>query len=110
MLARVELPPFSAGRDAARATSRAVAISRKAIGDLRGLRPPQRLSDTVQQWLALLDQATDELERMGNNAQDGRVDDAVAFGAKATTLFDRAEQLVAPLRITSCGGPELPTV
>jgi hypothetical protein len=110
VLARVKVPPLSTRRDAARAMSRTVAISRDAIDDLRGLRPPQQLTDTAQKWIALLDQGTDELELMGKHVRAGRFEEAVDYGAKATTLFDRAEQLVAPLHITSCGGPELPIV
>ena len=34
--------------------------------------------------------------------------EALDFGAKAVTLIDRAREVVAPLRVTSCHGPVLP--
>jgi len=109
-VARVAVPPFSSRRDAAHAMALVVAIQRRTIDDLRDLRPPGDLSGTVQRWIALLDQAADELERTGAHLRAGRDGDAVEFGAKATTLLDRARALIAPLRVTSCHGPELPTV
>jgi hypothetical protein len=109
-VALVSVPSFSARHDAAHAMARVVSIQRRTIDDLRGLRPPGQLSGTVQRWIALLDQAADELDRTGAHLRAGRDGQAVEFGAKATTLLDRARELVAPLRVTSCRGPELPTV
>jgi hypothetical protein len=109
-VARVTVPSFSSRRDAVHAMARVVTIERRTIDDLRALRPPGRLADTVQRWIALLDQAADELERTGMHLRAGRDGDAVEYGARATTLLDRARELVAPIRVTSCHGPELPTV
>jgi hypothetical protein len=107
---RISLPSFSLRHDASRSVTHIVVIQRRAIDDLRDLRPPGRLANTVQRWIALLDQAADELELTGSHLRAGRRGEAVAFGAKATTLLERARELVAPLRVTSCHGPELPTV
>ncbi len=109
-IARVPVPPLSAERAASRAMARTVVVQRRTIDELRGLRPPEHLADTVQQWIALLDQGADELERMGERLRAGRGDEALDFGAKATTLLDRARDLMAPLRVTACRGPVLPTV
>jgi len=109
-VARVEMPPLRAVHDAARAMARIVVVQRGTIDDLREVRPPEALSDTVQKWIALLDQAVDELELMGTRLRAGDVDEALEYGAKATTLLDRARVVVAPLRVTSCRGPVLPTV
>lgn len=108
MLERVQIPTLSREHEAARAMTRTVAIARDMIHELRHLRPPEHWAGTVQRWIALLDQAADELELMADHLRAERFDDAVEFGAKATILFDRAEQLVARLRVTSCRGPELP--
>jgi hypothetical protein len=64
----------------------------------------------VQKWIALLDQGADELELMSVRLRTGNTSEALDYGAKVTTLLDRAEELVAPLHVTSCRGPELPTV
>jgi hypothetical protein len=109
-VARIEIPTLSSSRDASIAVARIVAIARSTIDDLRDLRPPEALADAVQKWIALLDQAADELELTSEHLRAKRVDSAVAFATKATVLFDRAEQLVARWRVTSCRGPELPTV
>jgi hypothetical protein len=107
---RVEIPPLTADRDASRAMARIVVVQRGTIDELRGLRPPEHLTDLVQKWIALLDQGADELELMGARLRAGAQADASEYGAKATTLLDRARELVAPLRVTSCRGPALPTV
>jgi hypothetical protein len=107
---RVEIPALSAEREASRALDRVVAHQRETIDDLRAVRPPDHLVGTVQKWIALLDQGTDELELMGTRLREGHTADAADFGAKATTLLDRARELVTPLRVTSCVGPVLPTV
>ena len=109
-VARIELAPLASAHDASRAMARIVLVERQTIDDLRALRPPEHLADTVQKWIALLDQSADELELMGVRLRAGRTAEAVDFGTKATTLLDRARELVAPFRVTSCRGPELPTV
>jgi len=113
-VARIELPRFTAASDgtpeAARAVTRIVVVQRDTIDELRDLRPPERLSLTVQKWIALLDQGADELELMALRMRGGHTDDALAYGAKAVILLDRAREVVAPLRVTSCRGPVLPTV
>ncbi len=113
-VARVEIPPLTAANGswaaAAHAMARIVVVQRDTIDDLRSVRPPERLTDTVQKWIALLDQGADELEMMSFHLRAGRTDRALEFGAKATTLLDRARELMAPLRVTSCRGPVLPTV
>jgi hypothetical protein len=109
-VAQVEIPPLTEHHDASRAMARIVVVQRATIDDLRNLRPSERLTGTVQKWIALLDQGADELELMSVRLRAGHTDEAVEYGAKATTLLDRARELVAPLRLTSCRGPVLPTV
>jgi len=109
-VARIEIPPLSTERGAARAMAGVVVVQRDTIDGLRGVRPPESLAGTVQKWIALLDQGADELELMSIRLRAGMTGEAVDYGAKATTLHDRARELVAPLQVTSCRGPELPTV
>ena len=109
-VARIEIPPLTEHLDASRAMARIVVVQRGTIDELRGLRPSERLTGTVQKWIALLDQGADELEQMSARLRAGNTDEAVGYGAKATTLLDRARELVAPLRLSSCRGPVLPTV
>lgn len=109
-VARIEVPPLTRDRDASRAVARIVVVQRAAIDELRAARPPRSLADTVQRWIALLDQGADELDVMSTRLHAGRTDEAIDYGAKATTLLDRAQELVAPLRVTSCRGFSLPTV
>ena len=109
-VASVALPPLTMPADASHAMAHVVVVQRDAIDDLRALRPPDRLTVTVQKWIALLDQGADELELMALRMRGGHTDDALAYGAKAVILLDRAREVVAPLRVTSCRGPVLPTV
>ena len=108
-VARVDVPPLTMGSEASRAMVRIVVVQRDTIDDLRALRPPDRLTVTVQKWIALLDQGADELEVMRHKVRAGHRDEALAYGAKAATLLDRARELVTPLGVTSCRGPVLPT-
>lgn len=107
---RIDVPPLTEERDASRAVARIVMVQRAAIDDLRSVRPPTSLADTVQRWIALLDQGVDELDHMSMRLRVGRTGEALDYGAKATTLLDRAQEVAAPLRVTSCRGPVLPTV
>jgi hypothetical protein len=112
-VARVEISPLAphgASMAASRAVARIVVVQRDTIDELRHVRPPEELTGTVQKWIALLDQGADELDVMSVRLQTGHTDQALEYGAKATTLLDRARELVAPLRLTSCRGPLLPTV
>jgi hypothetical protein len=109
-VARIEVPSLGGEHAASRAIARAVVVQRDTIDELRDVRPPEALTDTAQKWIALLDQGADELELMSERLRAGRTSEAVDYGAKATTLLDRARDLMAPMRITSCIGPELPTV
>jgi len=113
-VARIGVPRFTSTADGtpegARAMTRIVVVQRDTIDDLRELRPPEHLAVTVQKWVALLDQGADELELMAVRLRVGRNEEALAYGAKAMTLLDRAREVVAPLRVTSCRGPVLPTV
>jgi hypothetical protein len=107
---RIEIPPLRSRRDASRAVAAVVVVQRDTIDDLRGIRPPDAMVDMVQKWIALLDQGADELELMSVRLRAGHTGEALDYGVKATTLLERAEELVAPLRVTSCRGPVLPTI
>jgi hypothetical protein len=109
-IARIEIPPLASERDAARAMTSVVVVQRDTIDDLRGVRPPEALTGTVQKWIALLDQGADELELMSIHLRAGRTGEALDFGVKTTVLLDRARELAAPLQVTACRGPVLPTV
>jgi len=113
-VARVEVPPLTAQEGSAGAASRAMAqivvVHCETINHLSGVRPPEELTGTVQKWIALLDQGADELEVMSVRLHTGHTDEALQYGTKATALLDRARDLMAPLRVTSCRGPVLPTV
>jgi hypothetical protein len=105
---RIDIPPLTDSHDASRAIARVVVAQRNMLDDLRGVRPPEALAATVQKWIALLDQGTDELELMGVRLRAERTADAADYGVKAMVLLGRAREVVAPLRVTSCREPVLP--
>jgi hypothetical protein len=109
-ITRIDVPPLTAPREGSRAMVSVVVVQRDTIDELRELRAPEAMGSTVQKWIALLDQGADELELMSVHLRAGRSREAVEYGAKATTLLERARELVAPLRMTSCHGPVLPPV
>ncbi len=106
-LGRVAIPPLDDARSAARAMGRVVVIQRGTIEGLRGLKPPEQLGSLDQRWIALLDQATDELDHMRASLASGKGHLALEYGGKASTLLERAGTLVSAHGVTSCRGPAL---
>lgn len=104
---RVAIPPLDDARSAARAMGRVVVIQRDSIEGLRGLKPPEQLGTLSQRWIALLDQATDELELMRASLARGKGELALEYGGKASTLLERAGTVVATRGVTPCRGPAL---
>jgi len=108
-VARVTIPPLGERAQAERALVRVVAIQRSTIDGLRDLRSPEGFGTLPERWIALLDQATDELELMRGALAAGRAVDAAAYGEKASELLGRAQVLVGARGMTSCRGPALTT-
>ena len=104
---RVAIPSLDDARLAARAMGRVVVIQRDSIDGLRGLKPPEQLSGLSQRWIALLDQSTDELDRMRASLSVGKGHLAEDFAGKAEILLDRAHVLVSARGMTSCRGPAI---
>jgi hypothetical protein len=108
-VAHVTIPPLGERAAAERALVHVVEIQRSSINGLRGLRSPQGFGTLPERWIALLDQATDELQLMRDALAAGRAVDAAAYGEKASDLLGRAQVLVRARGMTSCRGPELTT-
>ncbi len=108
-VARVTIPPLGERAAAQRALGRVVEIQRSSIEGLRELQAPEGFGTLPERWIALLDQATDELQLMGGALAAGRAVDAAAYGEKASDLLGRAQVLVGARGMTSCRGPELTT-
>lgn len=104
---RVAIPSLDDPRLAAQAMGPVVVIQRDSIDGLRGLKPPEQLSGLNQRWIALLDQSTDELDRMRASLSMGKGHLAEGFAGKAVILFDRAHALVVAYGVTSCRGPAI---
>ena len=86
--------PWGTRAAAERALVHVVEIQRSSISGLRGLRSPQGFGTLPERWIALLDQATDELQLMRDALAAGRAVDAAAYGEKASDLLGRAQVLV----------------
>ena len=108
-IARVDAVALTGMPRAAQALERVVELQRDAVAELRDLRPPDGMRATVERWIALLDQAADELGLAGARARAGRALEAREFAGKARTLLDRARDVTAPIRVVSCRGPDLST-
>ena len=86
----------------ARAVAKVVGIRRQALTDLRALHAPDRLVNAAPGWLALFDQALDELDAMGVELRRGNRARADAAWQKAVILTDRARELAPPLGLSAC--------
>ena len=86
----------------ARAAARIVVIRRETLADVRALHAPDQLVDAVPPWLALVDQALDELDAMVVELGLGNPARAYDDWKQAAILTDRARVLAPPLRLSSC--------
>ena len=89
---------------------RIVVVQRETIDDLRDIRPPSGSPAPCRSGSRLLDQGADKLEVMSVRLRGRHTAEALEYGAKATTLLDRARELVAPLPRDLVPRPRLPTV
>ena len=103
-VAPVDVPPSSGRRRLGAGAGAVVAVQRDRDRRPARVASAERFAGTVQRWIALLDQGADELELMVRACAADR-EPPPTYAAKATTLLDRARELVAPLRVTSCRGP-----
>ncbi len=105
-MAAIAVPPLDDWRASSRAVRHAAAVQYSAAADLRDLRAPSHLTDLDAIWVALVLQSANHLRFMAESLHDH---DAIGAGdeqRKATRLIRRAAELVAPLGVTACAGPE----
>jgi hypothetical protein len=106
-VSRVHVPDLGHAARARRATARVVEIHRASIGSLRDLRPPKDYEHTVKVWIALVDQALDELDEMRQALRDGDSSGAVSYANKAIALDQRSQRIAREHGITPCRVPVL---
>jgi hypothetical protein len=106
-VSRVHVPDLRDAKRADRATARVVAIHRASVGSLRDLRPPKDYEHTAKVWIALVDQALDELDGMRQALRDGDPSGAVSYANKATELDHRSQRIAREYGITPCRVPAL---
>jgi len=86
---------------------RIVAIHREAVEDLRELRPPKAYESIARLWIALVDQALDEVDSMRNALRTGATAEARMYAAHAVALSRRARAVAGGYGITACAVPDL---
>jgi len=94
----------------ARAITRVIAIERRAIAELHGLQPPQRLEARVDEWLATIDQLVVETEFLRESVEHGDRNVADAIAVRAARLSLRSQVLAARLGVRGCTMPTPPPV
>jgi hypothetical protein len=104
-LARVDVPPFTDHRAAAHALERTSEHARDAIRELHDLRGHTAETTGVGAWLAILDQATDELDLTAAALHAGNERGAIEAAGRAEALDRRGRELgraydVSPCRLT----------
>jgi hypothetical protein len=106
-VSRVHVPELGDAARARRATARVVAIHRASIGSLRDLRPPKDYEHMVRVWIALVDQALDELDQMDQALRDGDATGAISYASNATALDQRSQRIAREYGITPCRVPAI---
>lgn len=106
-VSRVHVPNLGRAERARRATARVVAIHRASVDSLRDLRPPKDYEHTARIWIALVDQALDELDEMRGALREGDRRTAILYANKATALDERSQTIAREHGITPCGVPAL---
>jgi hypothetical protein len=104
---RVHVPDLGSSENARRAMGRVVAIHRASVDSLRDLRPPKDYEHTAKVWIALVDQALDELDGMRGALRAGDRRMAISYANKATTLDERSQAIAREHNITPCRVPTL---
>jgi hypothetical protein len=104
---RVHVPDLERTADARRATGQVVAIHRASVESLRDLRPPKDYEHTAKIWIALVDQALDELDEMRHALRAGDRRTAISYAHKATVLDARSQTIAREHNITPCRVPAL---
>jgi len=106
-VARIDVERLDRMGRADRAAVRILAIHREAVDDLRALRPPKDYEATARLWIALVDQALDELDSMRHALRTGAKAEATAYAANAAALSERARRVAGRDGITACAVPAL---
>jgi hypothetical protein len=106
-VSHIHVPDLGDTAGARRATARVVAIHRASLGSLRDLRPPKDYEHAVKVWIALVDQALDELDEMRQALLDGHSSSAISYANKAAALDQRSQRIAREHGITPCRVPEL---
>jgi hypothetical protein len=91
--------------NAMRESVRVVEIHRRTVRSLRGLRPPKASQATANLWIALVDQALDELDAMRAALRARRFGTAADYARKAAMLSRRAVDIAREHHITPCRVP-----
>jgi len=102
---QVTVPPFADGRSAALALARVSRRGRDALRELRDLGAPKADATRIDTWLAVLDQALDEVDFAATALDHGDHGVAREAAARAGALDRRGRELgraydVAPCRLT----------
>lgn len=99
----VESPDPADPDDIARAGRRIVAIQRRALEELRDLKPPKDAQERVTKWLALVDQTLDQATASVRAQREGDTAAAVTANSHGATLDARADEIAAGYGLTACG-------
>jgi hypothetical protein len=93
--------------DPGRASARIVTIHRRSVDALRGLQPPRSFEHSAKLWIALIDQALDEVDAMRAARRAGHDAEAKAYAQKAAALDARSRAVARHHEITPCRIPDL---
>jgi len=101
---RTVKPPDPADPAAvARAGAHVVAIQRRALVRLRGLRPPDADEPQLVRWVALVDQTLDQADASVAAQRKDDAGAAITANQHGAMLDARADQIARRYGLTSCG-------
>lgn len=86
-----------------RAGRRIVAIQRRALEELRDLKPPKESAEEITKWLALVDQTLDQATASVRAQEEGDTEAAVTANGHGATLDARADEIATRYGLSACG-------
>jgi hypothetical protein len=101
-VAALKLPDTGDVSTVPKAAKEIVAVQRKALEQLKAIRPPKEERPEITKWIALVDQTIDQAEMSARAQQDGDIQRAITANVNGAALDARADQLAKAFGLKTC--------
>lgn len=85
-----------------KAAARVVAVQRRALDQLRAIKPPKPDRTEIAKWVALVDQTIDQADLSAAAQKDGEIQRAITANANGSALDRRADEIARAYGLRMC--------